>query len=160
MSVHFLRLIGLQWAKSLGHALSPEVIRDACFYGGSALLHVVVLGGLAYWAPSGDSGPSFSMGRGDGGLGSEYAPIGSAGGAPLTAVFHFELPPATAVESAVAPVEAEVPSKPVAANSTAPEEVTAPTPIAMALSVRREPEAPDVKAPAATLETDIPPSET
>src|SRR5262245_6388374 len=156
----------LSWALPIAGFAASSLGRTGLTYAASALLHMVVLGGLACLLPSGDSDPSFSMGRGDGGLGSEYAPIGSAGGAPLTAVFHFELPPITAVAEAAAPIEAEVPPEPVFATSTEPDDATgaeearAPTPVAMALPVRREPDGPDVAAPVVKLEGNTPLPET
>src|SRR5262245_5717036 len=41
---------------------------------------------------------TFSIGRGDGGVGTVYAPLGSVGGARTTPVFYVELPTITAEE--------------------------------------------------------------
>src|SRR5687767_11370380 len=95
-------------------AWALPVTHPAAAYAASAVLHVVVLGGLAYYVP-GDSDPAYSVGRGDGGLGSRVTPFGSAGGAPLTTVFHFELPPAPSVLIVPSLAEADVSDEPVVA---------------------------------------------
>jgi protein TonB len=90
-----------RWWSNVASTCPPRVVHS---YAISVLAHVVVLGGLAVWSPS-DEAPGFSAARGDGGFGSEYAPLGSAGGAPTTSVFHVEFPPVVASEES-APAQA------------------------------------------------------
>src|SRR5262245_30682590 len=63
----------------------------ALCYAASMLLHAVVLGGLVAWCPWGNSDVGFSVGEGNGGMGDQPSPIGSAGGSPTTEVIRFEL---------------------------------------------------------------------
>src|SRR5688500_6846566 len=90
------------WALPLAGVATSAFAHPAAAYAASAVLHMVVLGGIVYCLP-GDSGPAFWMGSGNGGMGSQMTPLGSAGGAPLTTVFHFELPPAPPVKQMPAP---------------------------------------------------------
>lgn len=108
-------------ARSIG-AVALIFTRPAISYASSSLLHMLLLGGLAIFA-SGDSAPSFSMRRGDGGMGDKHAPLGSIGGAELTAVFEVSLPAASAVEALAAIRGIEPLSR-----ESVPETVTAQTP--------------------------------
>ena len=138
------------WALPVAGEATSALAHPAAAYAASAVLHVVVLGGLAYYV-AGDSDPAYSVGRGDGGLGSRVTPFGSAGGAPLTTVFHFELPPAPPVLQASSPAEAETSEDPVVAAAQPPQAAPlAPTQIdAIA---RRDPEGPTIEVDPAKLE--------
>src|SRR5262245_34729380 len=60
-------------------------------YAASTLLHAVVLGSLVAWCPWGNSEVGFSVEEGNGGMGDQPSPIGSAGGSATTEVIRFEL---------------------------------------------------------------------
>src|SRR5262245_1572105 len=114
----------------------------AAAYAASAVLHMVVLGSLAYWLP-GDSDPTFWMGSGNGGIGDQASPVGSAGGAPLTTVFHFELPASPPLAGAPPPAESELLAEPLFVASGPPDH-TQFAPMAIETVVQRNRSGPAV----------------